>query len=361
MRTTPATTAVLIALGEASRMKPLSINRPKALLPFCGRYLIEYALEELLEHGIAKVIIVTGVQPDGFHQIGSEFKRRGLPVDIVRRGLQFGSAGVVADLAAELTFNGEDLLVVYADSLFSADLTRLIQTHQARRSSGCLATLAYQTPEDLIVAGQSHSNYGVMRLDQDQRVTEFVEKPPIARIRSNCAFTGIFVLDPKVFEHFLSRRPLDFSKDVFQAIASGADSPVFAFNINHGYRYDIGTIDSFRAKQFAALAGDLKLDGLPVARICHTGQLDGGGLVEGRAMIGHGCDIEKSAVLRGYNVVGNHVSIGPNSLLYNCILFDGVKIGADVILNNCVLGETCQISDRAFLEDGSVLGDHNSV
>ncbi len=348
--------AMLLCLGEASRMKPLSLRSPKAMLPFCGRPLVKYSLEALHRHGIRDVIIVAGLQGNDFHEFQSSGNQCGMHVNIAKRGLEYGSAGVVMDVALEQLKGTEDVLVVYGDSLFSLDLERIVDAHQARKNEGCQITVAYHTPSDLIVPGKTHTNYGILWINSDQRVLRFEEKPAVGKLTSRHANSGVFVLNQTIFEQFPKKRPLDFSKDVFGQLATQKNSTIYGFDIAGGYRFDIGTLQDYVEKQFAVLNKSIPLEGVPWSLVNDTGPLPHAGRVEGRAMIGRNCRIQEGVTLVNYNVIGSRVSIGTNSVINNCVILDDAEIGNSAILTDVVIGFSGRVADGAVLGKGQSPG-----
>jgi NDP-sugar pyrophosphorylase family protein len=338
-------------------MRPLSLRLPKALLPFCGRPLLEYALEVLLQHGVRNVVVVAGRCDQDFEQFESWGKERGISVGIARRGLEHGSAGVVRDVARERLARTEDILVIYGDSLISLDVGGLVSAHKACKAAACGVTIAYHTPCDLVVPGKPHTNYGILWVDSDRRVVRFVEKPAVEQLTSRYANAGVFVLSQNVFECFSEARPLDFAGGVFEQLVGAQGTQVYAFDIGSGYRFDIGTVLDYWEKQIAVLRGEIVLDGVPWSLVRGSASLRGTSHVEGRAMIGRDCRIQDRVALVGYNVIGSRVSIGADSVISNSVVLDDTTIGESVRVTDAVIGASCRVGDRAVLRRGSILGD----
>ena len=340
-------------------MRPLSLTCSKALLPFCGRPLLEYSLEQLHRHGIKDVVVVVGACEAGFDNLGAWGRSRNMEIVIERRSLEFGSAGVVKQLATSLHSQSEQFLVVYGDSLFRIDLTSLLDLHEQRRVEGCEITLACHTPDDLVLPGKTRTNYGVVRLDVKGRVNRFLEKPAIPDLPSRYASSGVFVLNREVLELFPPSRPLDFSSDVFAKLA-GHDSPVFGFLIKEGYWFDIGTIQAFVRCQFAALDGAIDIEGLPLERL-RSSVKGPFCVVNGRALVGMNCSVGEGVVLRGRNIIGDGVSIGDKAELFDCVVLEGTTIGRMAKVSGAVIGKSCRIGECAVLDAGTVLGDFSTV
>lgn len=290
------TTALILCLGAASRMRPLSLACAKALLPFCGRPLLEYTLEQLRRHGVQDVVLGAGPHNEEFQRFESWGRGEGMDVRVVRCDLN-GSAGAIKRVSESLGNVHRQLLVIYGDSLFRVDLKALLIAHAKRQSLGCEVTIAYNSPSDLVIHGKSHTNYGILTLEPNGRCVRFVEKPAIADVSSNYASTGIFVINRKAIESFPANRPLDFSRDFLEGFARGSTSPVFGYEVTDGYRFDIGTIQEYVRRQFDAIDGAILLEGAPwgesEALKCSISCGAGGG----RTLMGMGSRITSSAIM----------------------------------------------------------------
>jgi mannose-1-phosphate guanylyltransferase / phosphomannomutase len=354
------TVALVLCLGAGSRMRPLSLACPKALLPFCGRPLLEYELEQFRQHQIKKVVIVIGPCDTGFDYFASWGRSQEMEILLLRRGLEFGSAGVVRHIV-EVLDDYEQYLVIYGDSLFRINLTCLLEQHERRQTEGCEITLAYHTPEDLVIPGRDHTKYGIVSLDENARVIRFVEKPSVSEITNRQANSGVFVLNRRALDLLPARLPLDFSRDLFANQAVGLASPIFGFDVEDGYRFDIGTIGEYVRCQFAALDGLIPLEGVPWERLRGADYQSSTSVIGGKILVGTGCQFGKEIIFRGRNIIGSRVAIGDKAELSDCIILDGTTIGSGARISGAVLGSYCKISRDVTLREGTVLGDFSSV
>jgi NDP-sugar pyrophosphorylase family protein len=356
--------AIIPCLGEASRMRPLSLLQPKVFLPFCGRPLLEYTLHQLIVHKIRNIVLIAGHGDNVADRYIAWGQRHSANIIVVRRGLEYGSGGVIQDVTAQtrsLDANN-DFLVVYADSLLAIDFSRMIEAHRAKLRGDCLVTVATHKPADLAPIRGRCSNYGVCRLDHSGRIVRFAEKPDAEHIGPcDVASTGILVLNRHVFHRFPKGRPLDLSRDVLEFLATGARSPVSSFDIGSGFRYDVGTMEEFVRKQFALLRNELRVPGIRLHGIRKQGGISGGGKVIGKAIIGPGCRVATGGALKGLNVLGRDVFVGRGSNLEDSVVLDHVRVGERVSISGSVLGSHCSVGDGVVLKPGTVLGDYTRV
>jgi mannose-1-phosphate guanylyltransferase len=257
----------------------------------------------------------------------------------------------------------DDFLVVYADSIFSIDFTALTKRHQSVMAKQGLVTLCYHRPDDLSPQNQKNSNYGVLKLDCEGRILHFIEKPPRRAIApTDVASTGTFIVNRRALRDLPKSLPLDFSRDVLESLACGPHSSVFGFDIGRGFRYDMGTIEEYVARQFDVLAGLLRLDGVPLVQIRRPSRLKGGNKqLKGCTMVAPPTHVHERATLNGFNVIGCEVSLGSDCYIEDSIIFDRTRIGAGARIVGAIIGKSCSIGDGVSLKRGTILGSHSTV
>jgi len=358
-------TAVVLCLGQANRMRPLSLSRPKCLLHFCLRPLLAYTLEGLARHNVKRVVLVVTEPVSDWLEFEAWGRERDIQVHVMARGLGLGSAGAVKSAAQELFSSGavpiSELIVIYGDSLLDLDFTGLIQAHRERSTRGGIITVAYHTPVDLVEEGLERTNYGVLQTTTGGRVVRFEEKPHLRNLFSRSASAGVFVIDPDLLQAFPERTPTDLSRDLIAPLTDSGTVGVYGFDISPGYRFDIGTIRAYRGRQLDVVCGRLSLNGVPAAFTPGNPPNFTQCILEGPAMIAASSVIAAGVVLSGANVVGSDVRIGHGSRIRDAILLDGANVGANVDIVGSVVGSSATIGDGVQLAEGSVLGDWSVI
>jgi len=337
---TNTTTAIVLCLGAATRMRPLSLTCPKALLPFCGRPLLEYTLDQLRDSRIADMVIVAGLHDAGFERYESARLFGEMNIRVVRCGLEHGSGGILKHVVELAGIDSAQVLVIYGDSLLQMDFAAFLFDHQVKASKGCQVSIACHSPDDLALPGKANTNYGILWLADGDRCVRFSEKPLVTELSSHLASAGVFVLNRGILMQLPNERPFDLSGGFLTKLATGEASPVFGFHLHDGYRFDIGTIADYVTKQFAALDGKIRVKNVaPMQRLC----------------LGEGVKIGKDTLLSGHNIFGNHVLVGDRCEITNCVVLDGSVIGNDVKMTGVVLGRACKIHDDAILKSETTL------
>jgi mannose-1-phosphate guanylyltransferase len=340
--------AMVLAAGLGTRLRPLTYEITKPMVPVLDRPVMEHILDLLDRHGFDEVIANLHYFPDSIREYFGERLQYRHEQELL------GTAGGVRACAS---FFGEDSFVVISgDALTDIDLSALVARH---RETGGIATLAVKQVHDT-------REYGVVLHDRDGRITGFQEKPAPEEALSNLGNCGIYVFDPQIFDYFPSRPFVDWAQDVFPVLLEH-DVP-FYIHETREYWNDVGSLSELRQGTFDALRGELRLEiegeevspGVIVADACRSEVEDtadpalramrSGGQVEewagqdmeieGPAWIGRDVRIGTGVRLMGPVVLGDGATIGDRAQLRASIVFPGTEIAAESILIGAIAGHS---------------------
>jgi len=230
----------VLAAGEGTRLRPLTLQRPKPMLPLGGRPMLEYLVDLLRDHGVHEIAINLHYKPEAIVDHFGDGSRFGVSITYSREAHLLGSAGAAKQLDWFFT---EPFMVLYGDVLSDIDLTALADQHLR---FGGLATLALYEVED-------PTRCGVVKLDRRQRITRFVEKPAADAVPSNLANAGIYVLEPAILDHVARGEVADFGRDVFPAVLAHGQT-LYGSHLP-GYILDIGSPQRYRQAEADLRAG----------------------------------------------------------------------------------------------------------
>lgn len=340
--------AVIMAGGEGSRLRPLTCDRPKPLVPICNRPVMGYILDLLVEHGFQEVFITLGYRPAPLSRYFGD-RYRGMRLRYVVEESPLGTAGSVAALRENLT---EPFLVVSGDALTDFDLTALVDWH---RQQGAVATLALARKENPL-------EYGVVMTDRQGRIRRFLEKPGWGEVFSDTVNTGIYVLDPRILTGVPAGRSYDFSQHLFPALLR-MEAPLYA-QVMDGYWCDIGDPKAYVQANMDLVAGRLRFP--PPGREVAPGvwamrEIPEGVLVDGPALIGEGCHLAPGTRLEAGVVLGPATVTGPGAVLRRTVTWSGVHIEAEATLVGAVVCEGTALGKAVGVFEGAVLGPNCSV
>ena len=339
--------AVVMAGGEGSRLRPLTLGRPKPMVPILNVPVMEHILTLLKRHQITEIIVtvhyMASVIEDYFGD-GSDF---GVHMRYVLEETPLGTAGSVKNAQEMLD---EPFLIISGDALTDIDLGKVIRFHQEQRS---LATL-------VLVHVNSPLEYGVVITDAVGAVQRFLEKPSWGEVFSDTVNTGIYVLDPSVLDLIPAGRPYDFSSDVFPQLLSRGD-PMFGY-IADGYWCDVGSLSDYLKAGFDLAEGRVALP-LPQVRQANGMMAARSAMVEpgvrsyGAVYLGEGCVVRSGTVLHGPVVVGDNTIIEAGATVDRSVIFSNCLISNAASITGAIIGKQCSVRTGAIVAQGAVIGD----
>jgi mannose-1-phosphate guanylyltransferase len=317
---------MVLAAGLGTRLRPLTYEITKPMVPVLDRPVMEHIVDLLDRHSFDEVIANLHYFPDSIREhFGERLQYR-------HEEELLGTAGGVRACAS--FFGEEPFVVISGDALTDIDLSALAARH---RATGGIATLAVKQVHDT-------REYGVVLHDRDGRITGFQEKPAPEEALSNLGNCGIYVFDPQIFDYFPSSPFVDWAQDVFPVLLEH-DVP-FYIHETREYWNDIGSLSELRQGTFDALRGELRLEiegeeispGVIVADE-RRAEIEGAE-IDGPAWIGHDVRIGADVRLMGPVVLGDGATIGDRAQLRASIVFPGTEIAAESILIGAIAGHS---------------------
>ncbi|MDQ6928510.1 MAG: sugar phosphate nucleotidyltransferase, partial [Actinomycetota bacterium] len=339
--------AVIMAGGEGTRLRPLTSNQPKPLMPLVNRPMMEHIVRLLKQHGFDDIVVTVAFLPQTIRSYFGDGEEFGVRMVYATEETPLGTAGSVGNAKDELD---ETFLVISGDVLTDIDLSALVQVH---KDKGAMATIALKSMENPL-------EFGIVITHDDGSIERFLEKPTWGQVFSDTVNTGIYVLEPGIFDHIPEGKSVDFSSDVFpQLLEEG--KPLFG-HVAEGYWEDVGTLDAYVKAHQDVLDGKVELDvpGFRVADGVWLGEgaeVDPKAKVEGPVVIGDHCRVEAGAELREYTVLGANVIVRADAFLERSVVHDNAYISQGVRLRGSVVGRSSDLRDYARCEEGVVLGD----
>jgi mannose-1-phosphate guanylyltransferase / phosphomannomutase len=343
--------AVVMAGGEGTRLRPLTSNQPKPMVPIVGKPCIEHILELLRGHGLHDVLITLAFLPQAIRSYFGDGESLGISIDYSVEDSPLGTAGSVRLAADKLD---ETFLVISGDALCDVNLSKLIAFHKER---GAAVTIGLKSVENPL-------EFGIVVTDEDGRVERFLEKPSWGQVFSDTINTGIYVIEPEVLRHVPDDRPYDFSKELFPLLLE-MGRPLYG-NVLDGYWQDVGDLGQYAQANFDALDGSVKLDipGLKIRGniwLSENAEVDDLALVEGPALIGNYCRLSAEASVGPYSVLSANVTLRERARTARSVIDASTHVGASSLIEGAVIGRRCDIRQHVRIHDGVVIGDEVTV
>jgi mannose-1-phosphate guanylyltransferase/mannose-1-phosphate guanylyltransferase/phosphomannomutase len=313
---------MLLAAGLGTRLRPLTHEIPKPMVPVLDRPVMAHIVDLLDRHGIERVIANLHYFPDTIRDYFSDRLEYRYEPELL------GTAGGVRNCAD--FFDGDTFLVISGDALTDIDLEAFARRH---REAGGIATLAVKRVGD--------TRECVVLHDAGGRVSGFQEKPDPAEALSDLGNCGIYIFEPEIFDYFPSEDPVDWAHDVFPTLLEN-DVPFHMHEVDQ-YWNDVGSLDALRRGTFDALNGALRLEiegeAIDEGLIVGDGSsLEGVALVEPPVWIGRDVEIGRHVRLQGPLVIGDGATIGDSALLRDSIVFPGTDVADEAILIGAIAG-----------------------
>lgn len=344
--------AVLMAGGSGTRLRPLTCDIPKPMVPILNRPIAEHIINLLRKHDITEIITTLHYLPDvmrDYFQDGSDF---GVKITYaVEEDQPLGTAGCVKNIAEWLD---DTFLVISGDSITDFDLQKAIEFHKSKNSKATLVLTRVPNPIE----------FGVVITDKEGRIRRFLEKPSTSEIFSDTVNTGTYILEPEVLDYLPYKEEADFSKDLFPLLLQRGE-PMYGY-VADGYWCDVGHLEAYREAQYDALSGKVNLEfpyreKSPGIWVGTNTYIDPSAHIDAPAIIGNHCRIGANVLIEGGTVIGDNVTIGAGADLKRPILWNGVVIGDEVNLAACTIARGTRIDRRAQVQEGAVIGQLSIV
>ena len=340
--------AVILAGGLGTRLRPLTLNRPKPVVPLLNVPFLRYQLALLGAHGVRDVILSVSHLPGVIREVMGREPLGDVQLRDVVEPEPLGTAGGVRN-AADLV-DGR-VVVLNGDVLTDLDLSAMLAAHEARRASATI----YLTPVENPTA------YGLVELETDGRVRRFLEKPGWDEVTTDTINAGVYVLEPELLELIPKGQPCSIEREFFPLLLERG-VPFYGY-VSDGYWLDIGTPAKYLQAQQDLLGRQVRAHVAPAGRAGAAGWIEPSAVLapsarlRGPVVIGAECRVDGDAVVGPGVVLGAGCAIGAGAHLEAAVLWEDVQVGAAARLTGCLLGRGSRVGAHASVPAGAILGD----
>src|SRR6266568_5038244 len=342
--------SVIMAGGEGTRLRPLTANQPKPMLPLGNRPMMEHIVRHVHNHGFKDIVVTVQFLASQVRNYFGDGSDMGVDLTYATETTPLGTAGSVRNAAEQLH---DTFLVISGDALTDVDLGELVAFH---RRSGAMGTVALKHMDNPL-------EFGIVITREDGRIERFLEKPHWGQVFSDTINTGIYVLEPEVFDH-IPDGPSDFAGDIFPKLLE-LGAPLYGFVVD-GYWEDVGNLEAYQKAHQDILDGRVKVDigGFEVRPGVWLGEgaeVDPDARLDGPVLIGDFAKVERDVHLREYSVIGSGVVVKSGAFLHRAIVHDNAYIGQGASLRGCVVGRSADVKRGGRVEDGALVAGLNAT
>ncbi len=340
-----------MAGGEGSRLRPLTINRPKPMVAIVNQPCLGHIFDLLKRHGITEAVVTLQYLASVIQDHYGTGAGTGMRLRYSVEETPLGTGGSVRQIGDALD---DTFLVISGDALTNIDLGKVIAFHRDRKAAVTLTLVRVPDPLE----------YGVVITGPDGRITKFLEKPSWGEVFSDTINSGIYVIEPRVLARYAIGAAFDFSKDLFpQLLAEG--EPLYGY-IADGYWTDVGSIGEYSRANADLLRGRMAGTslGTEIAPGIYTGglvQVEPSARLVAPLYLGDGVRVTGGATVIGPTVLRDGVVVDAGAYVEGSIVWRNTYIGERAELRGAIVGRQCALKSGVVLEEGSVIGDHSVV
>ena len=319
--------AVLLVGGPGTRLRPLTDNCPKPILPVLNRPFLEHTLAHLKQFGIRDIILTMSYLPDAIKEYFGDGEHHGVRLTYCHEKEPLGTAGAVKNAIAHLK-QDKPFIVLNGDNVFlEMDFDEAFAFHRNNKGKATIFLTQVDNP----------SAFGVVETDANQKVMRFIEKPPAGTETTNRINAGGYILEPEVLDYIPAGQHYMFEKGLFPHLLD-IGKPIYAYYYK-GYWLDMGTPQKYFSLNMDLLS---KKTRSPLVKVTAP------------TLIDRSCKIGTDVSIRGPVIIGKGCVIRNNASLEKAILCDNVSIGQNSQLDNCIIGSNAVIQDNSKIKDSVI-------
>lgn len=335
--------ALILVGGLGTRLRPLTINTPKAMMPVLNKPFMAHVVDQLIEHNIDEVIFTRGHLAGQMEQLFGE-NYRGCKVTYVDEIRPLGTAGGIKNCERYLD---DTFFALNGDVFSTIDLSAMFEQHKAKKALATIALTPVENP----------SAFGLVETENDGRIKRFVEKPKPDEITTDLINAGCYILEPEIFSYIKPETNTSIERETFQLLLKDHRS-FYAFVDRRSYWIDMGNCDKYFQFNMDMLNGRCRCLSTPPAGV-NTGEgsiIDPSAIFNGNVLLGNQCSVGPGVKILGPIIIGNGCHIGRNSAIKNSVLWDDVALGEEEMVLDSIVADRCHIGTGNRIS-GSALAD----
>ncbi|MBM62108.1 MAG: nucleotidyltransferase [Acidobacteria bacterium] len=342
--------AVILAGGFGTRLRPLTLDCPKPIVPIFERPFLYYQVDLLRKiTEIDEVILSLNYRPERIEDLIGNGKDIGIPIRYMVEPEPLGTGGAIKFASKDIE---DSLVVLNGDVLTLIDLPAVIRRHRENRACATIVLTPVNNP----------SAYGLVETDTNGQVLRFLEKPSPDQITCDTINAGVYILEPHTFDRIPDGRPSSIERDYFPSLITRKET--FIGHIDRGYWLDIGSPESYMqahrdlmAQRCAAGPFHRK----PQDFICQNPscQISAEAKITGPCFFSRDCIIEDGAQIGPESILGPRCRIAADTVIERSILWGDTVVDSGAVISDAIVGKACHISSNTRVGPGALIGSRS--
>lgn len=342
---------VIMAGGFGTRLRPLTQSLPKPMVPVANLPMLHHIVNLLKKHGLRDYVTLLYFQPEEIQNYFHDGTELGVTMKYLLAEDDLGTAGAVKN--AEDLYHGNRVLVISGDVLTDFDLTAAVSYHESRQAEATIILTRMENP----------LAYGVVITDTDGRISRFLEKPTWGEVFSDTINTGIYILEPQVFERIPKGKSFDFSQNLFPAMLKEG-ARLFGY-VAEGYWRDIGNLSEYQKAHLDILQEKVGIETSynklhrenATVWISRDFHVDEHARLAGAVVVGDGATIEAGAAISN-SVIGDRCRIAGEAVIENSVIWHDTTVGSGAHISQAIVCNHVTVEDKVNINEEAVISDH---
>jgi mannose-1-phosphate guanylyltransferase / phosphomannomutase len=342
---------IIMAGGEGSRLRPLTCDRPKPMVPIMNRPMMEHIVNLLKRYDLTDIGVTLQYLPEQIKNYFDDGRDFDVRMQYFVEESPLGTAGSVKNAGS---FLDETFLVISGDALTDFDLSRAIRFHREKGGVATLVLTSVETPLE----------YGVVIAGEDGRIKRFLEKPSWGEVFSDTVNTGIYILEPEALQYVPEGEKFDFAQNLFPLLMEKG-YPLYGY-VAEGYWCDIGNLEQYHQAHLDILQGAVQVtvserETAPGIFVGEDAIIEEGAVIHAPALIGSGARISRGALIDSLSVIGPNSLVDSGASLKRGLTWRNAYIGPRSEIRGAILCNRVRILQGSSLFEGAVVGDDTVI
>ena len=326
--------ALILVGGLGTRLRPLTINTPKAMMPVLGKPFLAHVIDQLVKHGVDEVIVTRGHLAGQMERYFGDGSSTGITMTYVEEARPLGTAGGIKNCESHLD---STFIVLNGDVFSTIDISSMLSAHREKRAMATIALVPVENP----------AAFGLVETDRDGRIIRFIEKPKPDEVTTDMINAGCYILEPEILDYIEPGANVSIERETFQMLLKDR-RPFYAWSGRGAYWIDMGNRDKYLELNKDILEGRCRCAASlpPGFHLGEDADIDATASITGNVVIGRNCRVGAGARIIGPAVLGDGCTVAPGATIERSLVWSGVSLCEGSVVDSSIIADGCRISPR---------------